>query len=67
VGQFNWVPAVIETDSVAKNAADTVATERHTALHEIIHVLGLGDVKNSESLSRAVPPRCARDGCPQRS
>lgn len=38
VGQFNWVPTVIGTDTLADPEA--ITAQRHTALHEIVHVLG---------------------------
>ena len=42
VGGFNWTPSVIDMESVDEVA--TVSAQRHTALHETIHV-------------RAAPPR----------
>lgn len=41
VGQFNWIPSVIDTDPSTMNGAYSLDSERHTAMHEIIHVLGL--------------------------
>lgn len=38
VGGFNWTPSVIDMDSVDEVA--TISAQRHTALHETIHVLG---------------------------
>ncbi|RYY35096.1 hypothetical protein EON62_02770, partial [archaeon] len=38
VGWFNWVPELLDVDT--PNAANTIASEMHTALHEIVHVLG---------------------------
>ena len=38
VGQFNWVPNILNVDSPTDN--QVVESEMHTALHEIVHVLG---------------------------
>ena len=38
VGHFNWVPDML--DAANEDASDAIATQRHTALHEIVHVLG---------------------------
>lgn len=38
VGQFNWVPEVL--DVAGKDSYDTMESELHTALHEMVHVLG---------------------------
>ena len=38
VGLFNWVPALL--DLVNANSPTTITSELHTAIHEIVHVLG---------------------------
>ena len=38
VGHFNWCPDVIDPSKALAN--DQIASERHTALHEVIHILG---------------------------
>jgi hypothetical protein len=38
VGQFNWVPEIIDVENT--NVPDTMESELHTALHEMVHVLG---------------------------
>lgn len=38
VGVFNWVPKVL--DVANKDLPSSAASERHTAIHEIVHVLG---------------------------
>lgn len=38
VGAFNWVPEILDVTN--HNAADVFTNEMHTALHEIMHVLG---------------------------
>mmetsp|Transcript_24599 Transcript_24599/g.85546 ORF Transcript_24599/g.85546 Transcript_24599/m.85546 type:complete len:1232 (-) Transcript_24599:195-3890(-) len=41
VGAFNWVPKVLSiVNGAPAIGPDTVMAERHTALHELIHVLG---------------------------
>lgn len=38
IGNFNWVPEVLNADNTA--STDVIEAELHTALHEIMHVLG---------------------------
>lgn len=38
VGQFNWVPDVLDAETADNE--DTIQSQRHTALHEMVHVLG---------------------------
>jgi Leishmanolysin len=38
VGSFNWVPEQLDVPNT--NMLDTITNEMHTALHEIVHVLG---------------------------
>lgn len=38
VGHFNWVPELL--DIVTPSSPETVTSEMHTALHEMVHVLG---------------------------
>ncbi len=38
IGQFNWVPEIINPSKGL--SADTIEAEMHTALHEMVHVLG---------------------------
>mmetsp|Transcript_24598 Transcript_24598/g.85538 ORF Transcript_24598/g.85538 Transcript_24598/m.85538 type:complete len:1188 (-) Transcript_24598:195-3758(-) len=38
VGEFNWVPTVLDPSKI--NEPDAIGAQRHTALHEIVHVLG---------------------------
>jgi hypothetical protein len=38
VGQFNWVPGILKVDQTLSN--DVIESELHTAIHEIVHVLG---------------------------
>jgi hypothetical protein len=38
VGQFNWVPEILNVE--ASSLPDTIESEMHTALHELVHVLG---------------------------
>lgn len=38
VGIFNWVPEILDVEN--HDAADVTTSELHTALHEIMHVLG---------------------------
>lgn len=38
VGHFNWVPDIFDIEGT--NSHDVIRTERHTALHEITHILG---------------------------
>ena len=40
VGHFNWVPEVLNQEGWAKQLDLTKESELHTALHEIVHVLG---------------------------
>lgn len=41
VGSYNWVPKVLTVaDGQPSTSPDIVSAERHTALHELIHVLG---------------------------
>lgn len=38
VGQFNWVPEVMDIEHATN--PDTIESDMHTALHELMHVLG---------------------------
>ena len=38
VGVFNWVPALLNL--ATPDAGDTITSELHTAIHEMVHVLG---------------------------
>jgi hypothetical protein len=38
VGRFNWVPNALEPEK--RYTAASIVSERHTALHEIVHILG---------------------------
>jgi MFS family permease len=38
VGQFNWVPDIFSLSQ--KDVPDTIESELHTALHEVMHLLG---------------------------
>jgi len=38
VGEFNWVPTVLDPSKI--NEPDAIGAQRHTALHEMVHVLG---------------------------
>ena len=57
VGHFNWVPDMI--DAANAEASDAIATQRHTALHETVHVLGgmaLNRQFRNGSTGAALPP-----------
>ena len=45
VGQFNWVPDVF--DIVNSNSDHVIRSDRHTAAHEIAHLLGEEDIPTS--------------------
>ena len=40
VGQFNWVPEVLDQAGWRAGTDSTKESELHTALHEVVHVLG---------------------------
>lgn len=41
VGVFNWVATTITDNPIIANAPNVIASERSTALHETMHILGL--------------------------
>jgi hypothetical protein len=51
VGYFNFCPEILDEDTTM--APETIESERHTALHEIFHVLGVVDVKREWFCSTA--------------
>ena len=57
VGQFNWIASVIDTDPDTMNQPPSTDSERHTAMHEIIHVLGLLNPAQCEcrAMEHAIP------------
>lgn len=48
VGQFNWIPSAMQPDAQSDYAV--TETEMHTALHELVHVLG-GIIPSSKFLN----------------
>eukprot|EP01138_Halocafeteria_seosinensis_P001181 gb/GECG01001208.1/.p1 GENE.gb/GECG01001208.1/~~gb/GECG01001208.1/.p1 ORF type:complete len:1178 (+),score=114.14 gb/GECG01001208.1/:1-3534(+) len=47
VGQFNWIPDLFDVGG--QNADNVIRSERHTAVHELTHILGgilVGDSNN---------------------